>query len=87
MTSTEPALCTSAPTTGLSAPVMARTMAMKLSAMEKVRLQLDGQHHPPGQAQQVRQLPDVVVDQGDVGGVHRDVAADAAHGDAHLALF
>ena len=36
MTSTEPALCTSAPTTGSSAPVIASTMAAKLSAMEKV---------------------------------------------------
>ena len=36
MTSTEPALCTSAPTTGLRTPVIASTMAAKLSAMEKV---------------------------------------------------
>lgn len=28
------------------------------------------------------QLPDLVIDQGDVRGVHGDVAPDAAHGDA-----
>lgn len=38
MTNTEPALCTSAPTTGLSTPVIARAMAIKFRVMEKVRL-------------------------------------------------
>ena len=37
MTSTEPALWTSAPTTGLSVPAMARKMARKFSPIEKVR--------------------------------------------------
>ena len=32
----------------------------------------------------MRYLADVVVDQGDVGGVHGDVAAHAAHGHAHV---
>ncbi len=36
MTKTEPALCTSAPTTGFSAPKIASTMARKFSAIEKV---------------------------------------------------
>ena len=35
---TEPALWTKAPTTGFSVPLMARTMAMKFSTMEKVML-------------------------------------------------
>ena len=34
-------------------------------------------------SQQVGQLPDIIVHQGDVRGVHGDVAAHAAHGDAH----
>ena len=38
ITSTEPALWTSAPTTGPSRPVMASRIAKKLRAMEKVRL-------------------------------------------------
>ena len=37
MTRTEPALCTSAPTTGPNTPVVARTMAKKFNPMEKVR--------------------------------------------------
>ena len=37
MTRTEPALCTSAPTTGPNTPVVARTMAKKFNHMEKVR--------------------------------------------------
>ena len=36
MTSTDPALCTSAPTTGFRVPLMAKTMAAKFSAIEKV---------------------------------------------------
>lgn len=40
MTSTLPALWTSAPTTGFSVPVMASTMAMKLSVSENVILSL-----------------------------------------------
>ena len=40
MTSAEPALWTSAPTTGSSVPMMASAMAMKLSVMEKVKLSL-----------------------------------------------
>ena len=39
MTNTEPALCTNAPTTGFKIPRMARMIARKFSAMEKVRLQ------------------------------------------------
>ena len=63
MTSTEPALCTSAPTTGSSAPVIASTMAAKLSAMEKVMFRRMVAHHALCQAQKVRYLADVVVDQ------------------------
>ena len=40
MTSTEPALWTSAPTTGFKMPVIAKTIAMKFRAMENVRLHL-----------------------------------------------
>ena len=40
MTTTEPALCTSAPMTGLSEPIMARMMAAKFRPMEKIRLTL-----------------------------------------------
>ena len=40
ITSTDPALCTRAPTMGLRIPVIARTMAMKFKVMEKVRLHL-----------------------------------------------
>ena len=47
----------------------------------------DGGHHAPGQAQQVGQLPQVVVHQGDVRRVHGDVAAHATHGDAHQGFF
>ncbi len=36
-----------------------------------------GEHHSPGQAEQVGQLLDVVVDQGDIRGVHGNVAANA----------
>ena len=36
ITSTEPALCTSAPTIGFRIPVIANTMAMKFNVMEKV---------------------------------------------------
>ena len=38
ITSTEPALCTNAPTTGSSTPVIASTIATKLSVSENVRL-------------------------------------------------
>ena len=38
MTKTEPALCTRAPLTGLSRPLMARAMAAKFSSMKKLRL-------------------------------------------------
>lgn len=37
VTRTEPALCTSAPTTGLNTSVVARTVAKKFNPMEKVR--------------------------------------------------
>ena len=40
MTSTEPALWTSAPITGPRSPVMARAMARKLRPMENVRFTL-----------------------------------------------
>src|SRR5699024_4039594 len=40
MTSTDPALWTRAPTTGFKVPLIARTMATKFSAMEKVMLTL-----------------------------------------------
>ena len=40
MTSTLPALCTSAPTTGFRIPVMASTMARKFNPIEKLRLHL-----------------------------------------------
>ena len=40
ITSTDPALCTSAPTTGFSVPLMASTIAKKFSAMEKLMLHL-----------------------------------------------
>ena len=40
MTSTEPALWTSAPTTGFKMPVIAKTIAMKFRAMENVKLHL-----------------------------------------------
>ena len=87
MTSTEPALWTSAPTTGFKMPVIAKTIAMKFRAMENVKLHLMVTIIRFGQAQQVGQLLDVVVDQRDVGGVHGDVASHAAHGDAHIRLF
>lgn len=48
------------------------------------QIALDGAHHPLGECQQMGQLPDVVVYQGDVRGVHSDVAAHAAHGNAHM---
>ena len=38
MTTTDPALCTRAPTTGFRMPVMANRMAKKFSPMEKLRL-------------------------------------------------
>ena len=38
VTRTEPALCTSAPTTGPNTSVVARTVAKKFNPMEKVRL-------------------------------------------------
>lgn len=40
ITTTEPALCTSAPTTGFRIPVMARTIARKFNPIEKLRLPL-----------------------------------------------
>ena len=40
MTATEPALCTSAPTTGFNIPVIARTIAIKFKDNEKARLHL-----------------------------------------------
>ena len=40
ITNTEPALCTSAPTTGPMMPVMAKMMATKLSVRENVRFSL-----------------------------------------------
>lgn len=36
MTNTDPALCTSAPTTGFKIPVIARIIAIKFNAMEKL---------------------------------------------------
>ena len=63
MTSTEPALCTSAPTTGLRTPVIASTMAAKVERHGEGHVQADGAHHALCQAQKVRYLADVVVDQ------------------------
>lgn len=40
ITTTEPALCTSAPTTGFRIPAMARTIARRFNPMEKLRLHL-----------------------------------------------
>lgn len=40
ITNTDPALCTSAPTTGFNFPVIASVIARKFSAMEKVILTL-----------------------------------------------
>ena len=53
----------------------------------KGQVAFDGEHHPTGQPEQVGQLPDIVIDQGDVSRVHGDVAAHTPHGDAHMGLF
>ena len=84
MTSTDPALCTRAPTTGLSTPAMARAMAQEVQRHGKAHVELDGGHHPPGEGEEMRQLLHLVVHKGDVRRVHRYVAAHAAHGYADL---
>ena len=40
MTTTDPALCTNAPTTGFNIPVMANKIARKLRPKEKIKLHL-----------------------------------------------
>lgn len=40
MTTTDPALCTNAPTTGFNIPVIANKIARKLSPKEKIKLHL-----------------------------------------------
>ena len=50
-------------------------------------VQLDGGHHALRDGQQVGQCGDVVAHERDVGGIDGDVAARAAHGDAHRGAF
>ena len=45
--------------------------------------ELDGLDRAVGQALEIRKLLDVVAHQDDIGSFHGDVAAKAAHGDAH----
>ena len=40
MTTTDPALCTNAPTTGFNTPVIANKIARKLRLKEKIKLHL-----------------------------------------------
>ena len=86
MTSTEPALCTSAPTTGSSAPVIASTMAVKVERHGEGHVQADGAHHAlwPGAKRCGISRMSFVDLRAIVGGVHGDVAAHAAHGHAHV---
>ena len=66
---------------------MAKTIATKFKAMEKVRLHLMVNIIRRARRSRWGQLLDVVVDQGDVRRVHGDVAAHAPHGDAHEGFF
>ena len=50
-------------------------------------VELDGGHHPPGEGHEMRQLLHLVVHQRDIRGVHGDITAHAAHGDADVRLF
>lgn len=50
-------------------------------------VELDGGHHPPGEGHEMRQLLHLIVHQRDIRGVHGDIAAHAAHGDADVRLF
>ena len=50
-------------------------------------IQLDGGHHPLGQGHQMGQFLDLVSHQRDIRRIHSDVAANAAHGNAHIRLF
>ena len=47
-------------------------------------IELDGAHHALGERDEVRQFLDLVIDERDIRGVHGDVAAHAAHGDANV---
>ena len=50
-------------------------------------VELDGGHHPPGEGHEMRQLLHLIVHQRDIRGVHGDITAHAAHGDADVRLF
>ena len=41
-------------------------------------------HHALGEGDEVGQFLDLVIDERDIRGVHGDVAANAAHGNAHI---
>ena len=47
-------------------------------------IELDGAHHALGERDEVRQFLDLVIDERDIRGVHGDVAAHTAHGDANV---
>ena len=59
----------------------------KVERHGKGQVALDDPHHVPRQPQQVRQLVNFVIDQRNVRGIDRDVAAHAAHRDTHIRLF
>ena len=51
------------------------------------QVELDGGHHPPGEGHEMRQLLHRIIHQRDIRGVHGDITAHAAHGDADVRLF
>ena len=59
----------------------------KVQGHGKGQVQLDGSHHPAGERHQVGQFLHLIVHQGDIGRIHSDITAGAAHGDAHIGLF
>ena len=68
---------------GLQRPRHGQDYGHEVEQHGEAEIALDGEHHAPGEAQEVRQLAQLIAHQGDVRGVHGDVAAYAAHGYAH----
>ena len=59
----------------------------EIEAHGECKVHFDGRHHPSGERQQAGKLADLVIDEDDICGIYRNVAADPAHGDAHVGHF
>ena len=59
----------------------------KIQCHRERKIQADRRHHPFGKPEKMGKFPNIIIYQGDICRVHRNITSDLTHGDAYTSFF